>query len=128
MSVESIDEHVIDCNSTIILEECSSIQHGAYVGCVKWFSNSFGYGFATIYSDGELKGRDVFVHHTGIRPLNSNYRTLQKGEYISFDIENSASGKQAVNVTGVFGGPLMCDQRSMPGSGGDRTDGRPNRM
>lgn len=97
----------------IILEECNSATYGHYVGCVKWFSNSYGYGFATIQSPGDLKGRDVFVHHTGIKPLNSNYRTLQKGEYISLDIENSQNGKQAVNVTGVFGGPLMCDQRGI---------------
>jgi cold shock CspA family protein len=85
--------------------------HGEYVGYVKWFSNNIGYGFVTVYTEGEMRGRDVFVHHSGVKPLNSNYRTLQKGEYISFDLGESDNGKQAINVTGVFGGPLMCDHR-----------------
>lgn len=100
------------CNSPpiIVCERDTSI-HGEYVGYVKWFSNNIGYGFVTVYTEGEMKGRDVFVHHSGIKPLNSNYRTLQKGEYISFDLGESDNGKQAINVTGVFGGPLMCDHR-----------------
>ena len=39
----------------------------------------------------------------------SNFRTLQKGEYISLDVEDGTNGLQGVNITGVFGGPLMCD-------------------
>lgn len=98
-------------SSPIIVTETCVASHGEYVGCVKWFSNNIGYGFVTVYSEGEMKGRDVFVHHSGVRPLNNNYRTLQKGEYISFDIDESDSGMQAINVTGVFGGPLLCDHR-----------------
>lgn len=101
------------CNSVpIVVQEVNCSVHGEYVGCVKWFSNNIGYGFVTVYTDGEMKGRDVFVHHSGVKPLNSNYRTLQKGEYISFDLGASDNGKQAINVTGVYGGPLMCDHRS----------------
>jgi cold shock CspA family protein len=59
--------------------------------------------------DGEDKGKDIFVHHSGIMPLNSNYRTLKKGEYLNFDIINGLNGLQAVHVTGIQGGPLMCD-------------------
>lgn len=102
---------VTETSSTIIVSETCVAPHGEYVGCVKWFSNNIGYGFVTVYSDGEMKGRDVFVHHSGVKPLNNNYRTLQKGEYISFDLGDSDSGKQAINVTGVFGGPLLCDHR-----------------
>ena len=98
-------------STPIIVSEMDTSCHGEFVGCVKWFSNNIGYGFVTVYTEGEMKGRDVFVHHSGIRPLNSNYRTLQKGEYISFDLGESDNGKQAINVTGVFGGPLLCDHR-----------------
>lgn len=100
------------CNSDpIVVREVTCPEYGEYVGCVKWFSNNIGYGFVTVYTDGEMKGRDVFVHHSGVKPLNSNYKTLQKGEYISFDLGASDNGKQAINVTGVYGGPLMCDHR-----------------
>jgi CspA family cold shock protein len=81
---------------------------GHYTGQCKWFNDTYGYGFLTV-CDGEDKGKDVFVHHTGICPLNSNYRTLKKGEYLSFDIEKGVKGLQAVNVKGIHGGPLMCD-------------------
>lgn len=103
---EPISNHV-----PIVVQEVNPPVHGEFVGCVKWFSNNIGYGFVTVYTEGEMKGRDVFVHHSGVRPLNSNYRTLQKGEYISFDLGASDNGKQAINVTGVYGGPLMCDHR-----------------
>jgi len=81
---------------------------GKYIGQCKWFNDTYGYGFVTV-CDGKEKGKDVFVHHTGIKPLNSNYRTLKKGEYLTFDLEAGAKGLQAVNVKGINGGPLMCD-------------------
>ena len=81
---------------------------GKYLGQVKWWNDKLGFGFATI-CDGPDRGRDIFVHHTGIRPATSSYRTLRKGEYISFNITNGQNGEQAVDVTGVCGGSLMCD-------------------
>jgi cold shock CspA family protein len=82
---------------------------GKYVGQTKWFNISRGYGFISIVK-GSDKGKDVFVHHTGIKPLTSHYRTLYKGEYVQFDITNSPNGNmQAVNVTGIDGNCLMCD-------------------
>ena len=74
----------------------------------EWFNDKLGYGFITI-CDGNDKGKDIFVHHSGIKPLNSNYKTLRKGEYIQFNIINGMNGLQAVDVTGIKGGPLMCD-------------------
>lgn len=79
-----------------------------YTGNTKWFNDKLGYGFITI-CDGFAKGRDIFVHHSGIKPLNSNYKTLRKGEYIEFSILQGKNGLQAVDVTGIKGGPLMCD-------------------
>lgn len=87
----------------------SSVEEGQFVGHVKWFNDRLGYGFCTICSPGSQHGKDIFVHHSGIKPLTSNYKTLQKGEYISFVMTDGKNGPQAVDVTGVFGGPLMCD-------------------
>lgn len=95
----------------LVVAETRTARCGEIIGAVKWFSNTHGYGFITVYSDGDMRGRDVFVHHSGVRPLNSHYRTLHKGEYVSFDVLASSGGPQAVNVTGALGGPLMCDHR-----------------
>lgn len=81
---------------------------GKYTGQVKWFNDKLGYGFITV-CEGRDKGKDIFVHHTGIRPVNSNYKTLRKGEYVNFNLTNGHNGPQAVDVTGICGGSLMCD-------------------
>ena len=86
---------------------------GMYVGQCKWFNDRYGYGFITV-TQGEQKGKDIFVHHSGIKPLNSIYRTLRKGEYINFNIINGEHGPQAVDVTGIGGGCLMCDVQPSP--------------
>merc|ERR1711907_701363 len=77
-------------------------------GTVKWFRNSLGYGFLT-FLDGENKGQDVFVHHSGIKPNKSQYKTLQQGEYVNFSVIKGNNGPQAIDVQGICGGPLMCD-------------------
>lgn len=91
-----------------VLNEISDPEHGGYIGQCKWFNDKLGYGFITI-CDGDKKGKDIFVHHSGIKPQNSNYKTLRKGEYINFNIINGMNGLQAVDITGINGGPLMCD-------------------
>lgn len=92
----------------ILTESKDTDSPGKFVGQCKWFNDKLGYGFVTI-QDGEQKGTDIFIHHSGIKPLNSNYKTLKKGEYIQFDIIDGLNGKQAVNVRGIGGGALMCD-------------------
>lgn len=94
---------------TVIVEEetCQTVK-GKYIGQCKWFNDLLGYGFVTI-CEGQDKGKDIFVHHSGIKPLNSNYKTLRKGEYLHFNIITGINGLQAVDVTGINGGPLMCD-------------------
>lgn len=92
----------------IVTEIKETETSGKYTGQCKWFNDKLGYGFVTI-CEGDEKGKDIFVHHSGVKPLNSNYKTLRKGEYIQFNIVDGMNGLQAVDVRGIGGGPLMCD-------------------
>lgn len=95
-------------NTTMVVDEINEKSYGTVIGQCKWFNDKLGYGFITV-QDGVDKGKDIFVHHSGIKPLNSNYKTLKKGEYVNFDIIDGDNGPQGVNITGVLGGSLMCD-------------------
>ena len=95
-------------SEVVVLEANEESQIGNQIGQCKWFNDKLGYGFITV-QQGEDKGKDIFVHHSGIQPLNSNYKTLKKGEYIHFNVIQGDNGLQAVQVTGILGGPLMCD-------------------
>lgn len=97
-----------DTYPEVITEVNTDKQFGDVIGCCKWFNKKLGYGFITVYS-GEHKGNNIFVHHSGIQPLNSNFKTLKRGEYVSLSIIDGSNGIQAVDVKGVCGGPLMCD-------------------
>lgn len=61
-------------------------------GTVKWFNESKGYGFIQRSS-----GDDVFVHYSAIQ--GDEYRTLQDGSQVEFEVEQGPKGLQAVNVT-----------------------------
>jgi len=61
-------------------------------GIVKWFSNKKGYGF--IEQEGD---KDLFVHHSAINM--TGFKTLEKGDRVSFDVEESDRGPEAKNVT-----------------------------
>lgn len=100
----------INESTTMVMDEVKDENDkvAQYIGQCKWFNNSYGYGFLTI-CDGPEEGTDIFVHWEGIKPKNSLYKTLKKGEYVIFDIVDSEKGKQAVNVRGICGGPLLCD-------------------
>lgn len=60
-------------------------------GTVKWFNNKKGYGFIN-----ENNGRDIFVHFSSI--TMDGYKTLNEGEEVTFDIEESDRGPEAKNV------------------------------
>ena len=63
-------------------------------GVVKWFNASKGYGFIQRQS-----GEDVFVHFSAIQM--DGYRSLEEGQRVEFDIEQSDRGPQASAVRAV---------------------------
>jgi CspA family cold shock protein len=86
------------------------------VGMVKWFNNKTGYGFITVLSGDQHKGKDIFVHYKSIRAEqeDANYKYLVQGEYVQFDIVRPANENHeyhAVDITGIEGGPTMCETR-----------------
>jgi cold shock CspA family protein len=90
-------------------------------GRVKWFNNKTGFGFITALTDSEgvKEGSDVFVHHSAVKVSQEQYRYLVQGEYVEFVLSklvnaNAAASKhefQAVDVSGVKGGKLICETR-----------------
>jgi CspA family cold shock protein len=60
-------------------------------GIVKWFNNKKGYGFIN-----EEGGRDIFVHFSSINM--DGYKSLNEGEQVDFEVEESSRGPEAKNV------------------------------
>ena len=61
-------------------------------GIVKWFDNRKGYGFIE-----QEDGPDVFVHHSGIDA--TGFKSLNDGDSVTFNVEQSQKGPATVNVT-----------------------------
>lgn len=83
-------------------------------GCVKWFNNKAGYGFITVKNSSRY-GSDVFVHHSAINVEKSQYKYLVQGEYVEFCLTKTMSEVhewQALKVSGINGGKLMCETRN----------------
>lgn len=62
-----------------------------YKGTVKWFNAEKGFGFIALDS-----GADVFVHWSNI--VGTGFRSLEEGQRVGFDTEDTEKGLQAVNV------------------------------
>ena len=80
-------------------------------GIVKWFNNRSGFGFVTTLGDDT---KDIFVHHSGVSVNREQYKYLVQGEYVEFVLTESSNTEhefQATEVTGIGGGPLMCETR-----------------
>ncbi|APC55181.1 cold-shock protein [Enterococcus faecalis] len=60
-------------------------------GTVKWFNADKGFGFIT----GE-DGNDVFAHFSAIQ--SDGFKTLDEGQAVTFDTEESPRGLQATNI------------------------------
>lgn len=69
-----------------------------FIGTVKWFSGSKGYGFIE-----REDGPDVFVHHSAIQA--EGFRTLEEGQRVWFSIEEGDKGLHASNVSFLPGDP-----------------------
>lgn len=90
-------------------------------GTVKWFNNRAGFGFITVCEPGEYENKEIFVHWSSIRVSNSQYKYLFQGEYVDFTLvkaNNNDHEYQAMNVSGVRGGPIMCETRRTSVSNG----------
>ncbi|CAH1851509.1 MULTISPECIES: cold-shock protein [Convivina] len=60
-------------------------------GTVKWFNGEKGYGFIT-----RENGEDVFAHFSAIQ--GDGFKTLEDGQSVTFEVENSDRGLQATNI------------------------------
>lgn len=60
-------------------------------GIVKWFNDGKGYGF--IERAGKM---DLFVHYQNIQM--QGHRTLEAGQEVQFDVEETPKGENAINV------------------------------
>ncbi len=64
-------------------------------GTVKFFNAEKGYGFISL----EGGDKDVFVHYSNIQ--GSEYRTLEEGKKVEFDVAPGRKGDEAQNVRAV---------------------------
>ena len=76
-------------------------------GRIKWFNTTKGFGFVTDCHSNE----DVFVHHSGFQVQSNCWKSLHAGEYVNYELQTTEGKTQAVNITGVEGGPLLCETR-----------------
>jgi len=60
-------------------------------GKVKWFNADKGFGFIT-----GNDGKDVFVHFKSI--VGDGYRSLEDGQEVEYEVEETEKGLQARNV------------------------------
>ncbi len=63
-----------------------------FTGTVKWFNATKGFGFI-VQDNG---GKDVFVHHSAIQA--EGYRSLEEGQRVEYDVENTPKGLAAASV------------------------------
>jgi len=63
-------------------------------GTVKWFDDRKGYGFIQ-----RENGEDIFVHFSKIE--QEGFKSLDQGDKVSFNVEETERGLQAVEVNKV---------------------------
>ena len=100
----------------------------SFIGRVKFFNARKSYGFirpvGSVSQDAAtgqyavkpflVAQKDVFVHISDVAPTTgTTFRALYTGELVQYDTEKcdetNDHDNKASNVTGVFGGHLMCE-------------------
>ena len=64
-------------------------------GIVKWFDSRKGFGFITL-DDGS---KDVFVHYSSIKGSEDEYKRINEGDEVEFNVVDGEKGPQAQDVT-----------------------------
>ena len=64
-------------------------------GIVKWFDSRKGFGFITL-DDGS---KDVFVHYSSIKGNEDEYKRINEGDEVEFNVVDGEKGPQAQDVT-----------------------------
>jgi CspA family cold shock protein len=64
-------------------------------GTVKWFNGKKGFGFIS-----REDGSDVFVHYSAIED-NGEYRSLNDGDQVEFEVSEGPKGLHATSVRKV---------------------------
>lgn len=65
------------------------------LGTVKWFNAEKGFGFISP----ENGSKDVFVHFSAIQ--GNDFRTLDEGQKVEFQVQDGPKGPSAANVVGL---------------------------
>jgi cold shock protein len=76
----------------ILAGERRKMSDERFVGTVKWFNATKGFGFI-----GREGGEDVFVHFSAINM--EGYKRLEENQKVEFSVEQGPKGLQATNVT-----------------------------
>lgn len=110
MDTDNIEDTVIGTGNSCV------------IGCVKFFDKTAGFGFINVLKNiefAQFSEKDIFVHYSGIHIENQQYKYLVKGEYVEFKIVPSTKPNgsiinenekyNAVNITGIQCGKLMCE-------------------
>jgi cold shock protein len=77
------------------LQEKEKMSEERFVGTVKWFNATKGFGFI-----GREDGEDVFVHFSAIEM--EGYKRLEENQKVEFSVEQGPKGLQATNVKPIL--------------------------
>lgn len=70
-----------------------SSQEGEYIGTILWFDDRRGYGFIECLQF----EKNIFVHFNRVESYE-NFKTLSKGQIVTFEATQTVKGFMAVNV------------------------------